>query len=413
MFKLSRSSKLLGWVICLLAALFYCYEYLLRIEPSLMVPQLMSEFGVTAGGLGLLSAMYYYAYTPMQAVVGMVIDYYGSRYVLVTAVAICGIGNLLFGMSHSVFLAGLGRLLIGLGSAFAFVGVLKLTAVWLPKKWFGIMAGITTSLGMVGAMMGDIEMSRLVQHLGWHKVISAGVVIAAFLLVLFIAFVRDKKEVHADAFQGGVPQLLLNFYRIVRNRDILLAGSIGCCLYLSLTVFAEMWGIPYIQSLTHSPTLAAKINSAVFFGWLVGAPLMGWLSNALRSRRTPMIFGGVLAAFTFLLILFIPHLSVVTLSVLLFLFGVFSSAEVLAFVIAREVVGTRLTATAVSIINLLVMLGGMVIQPIVGYMLGWEWHSAKFTLALLVVPFFMLLASGLALILNESYGRRFRRDIHA
>ena len=48
------SSSWYGWLICGLAAAFYCYEYLLRISPSAMVPELMSTFGQSAAAIGLL-----------------------------------------------------------------------------------------------------------------------------------------------------------------------------------------------------------------------------------------------------------------------------------------------------------------------------------------------------------------------
>ena len=81
-----KKMLLLGWIICVIGALFYFYEYLLRIEPSVMMPNLMSTFGISAGLLGLIIALYYYAYTPLQLVVGVLIDKYGSRLTLLFAI---------------------------------------------------------------------------------------------------------------------------------------------------------------------------------------------------------------------------------------------------------------------------------------------------------------------------------------
>ena len=79
------------WTICLLAALFYCYDFLLRVTPSVMVHPLMAEYGVNATEIGLLSAFYYYAYTPLQLPSGAVTDKYNPRWVLSLSAPTCGL----------------------------------------------------------------------------------------------------------------------------------------------------------------------------------------------------------------------------------------------------------------------------------------------------------------------------------
>ena len=76
--KLKQSPKL-GWFICALGAIFYAYEYLLRIAPSAMEDSLRLHFNLTATGFGFLSAVYYYAYVPMQLPVGILMDRYGPK----------------------------------------------------------------------------------------------------------------------------------------------------------------------------------------------------------------------------------------------------------------------------------------------------------------------------------------------
>jgi hypothetical protein len=48
---------LFPWLICFLGALFYCYEYALRIFPSLVAQPIAHFFNITAGGLGGLIAL--------------------------------------------------------------------------------------------------------------------------------------------------------------------------------------------------------------------------------------------------------------------------------------------------------------------------------------------------------------------
>lgn len=136
-------NSILGWIICSLAAIFYCYEYLLRIAPSVMVPELMQAFRANATELGILSAFFYFVYTPMQIVVGLLSDLYGPRRILTIAIITCAIGSYLFSTANILLAAAIGRSLIGFGSAFAFVCILKLAAIWLPQRFFCIICWVS------------------------------------------------------------------------------------------------------------------------------------------------------------------------------------------------------------------------------------------------------------------------------
>src|SRR5690606_5606120 len=128
-------------------------EYLLRITPGLMVEHLQVAFvpanalALDATHIGHLSAFYYYAYTPMQLPVGLMMDRYGPRNILTLAVLSCAIGTFIFASTTVFWIAAAGRFLIGFGSAFAFVGVLKLAASWLPANRFAFVSGLATTLG--------------------------------------------------------------------------------------------------------------------------------------------------------------------------------------------------------------------------------------------------------------------------
>src|SRR5665213_3174456 len=82
----SRFDKsILPWLICGIGMLFYCYNYFLRVSPSVMQDDLMQNLHITAYQFGNLAAFYYYAYTPMQIPVGMIYDRFGARIVLFIA----------------------------------------------------------------------------------------------------------------------------------------------------------------------------------------------------------------------------------------------------------------------------------------------------------------------------------------
>ena len=417
--QVSRNSVYLGWAICGLGAIFYCYEYLLRIEPSVMVPELMRKFQLSAQELGFITSLYYLAYTPMQLFVGLLTDILGPRKMLTAAVLICALGSLLFGSTDLVWLASTGRFMVGFGSAFAFVGVLKLAAIWLPSNRFALFAGLATALGMVGAMMGIVQLSSLVATIGWERTVFIGTVIGFILVPIIWLVVRDT---HGDPYymepleRVTFKEALRGMGSIACNLQMWYCGAIGLALYLSLSVFGEMWGLDFLQKAYGYTTQQASFaNAMVFGGWLVGAPLMGWFSDLLRSRRLVLILGCVCSGLCFMMILYFPAPPVMLVYGLLFLFGFFSSAEIVCFAIGRENCPFHMSGSAVSFVNMLVMFGGMVFSPLVGFLLDKQWGgqmldgvrlytATNYRVALMMIPISLVVALLLTLLMRESYG---------
>ena len=92
-----RKHLIFGITVCLIAAFFYCYEFLLRILPGTLQGELSEAFGhISATTFGQLAVLYYFAYSPMQLPVGMLIDRFGPRKLLSLACLCCTLGSYLF-----------------------------------------------------------------------------------------------------------------------------------------------------------------------------------------------------------------------------------------------------------------------------------------------------------------------------
>ncbi len=420
--------KYLGFVICALGALFYCYEFFLRIAPSVVTSEIRALFQIDATTFGYLMAFYYWAYTPMQLPVGLLMDRYGPRKLLSMASFVCGIGVLFYmNPNHQLSLAQLGRFLIGFGSAFAFVGALKLATLWLPSNRFAMFAGIVTTLGMLGAIFGDVVSVKLFEYYDWQDLfIISGWVGIGLAIVIFMV-VRDKKprlpgmSYHRQGKKrpASLKHIFKEFLKLLNNRQVWINGMIGSCLYLSLSGFAELWGIDYFQTAFGlNKVQAGWANAMVFLGWAVGAPLIGWASDRFKLRRLFLLIGSALAAFLMFIVLLSEALNHYTLYLLMFGVGIGSSAEVLVFAVARDLFAKQLAGSAIALTNMMVMLSGMIVQPLVGALLDMHWVThrtfengmriytqADFNAAIIVVPLGFCFALALSLFLKESCRR--------
>ena len=418
--------SIVGWLICGLGAIYYSYEYLLRIAPSVMEPALREHFDLSARGFGHISSIYYFAYVLMQLPVGVLLDRYGPKRLLTFACMICVIGTFLFTSTDVFWIAAIGRFLVGLGSAFAFVGVLKLATIWLPENRLAMVSGMTSALGTIGAMLGDNFLVHFVDQYGWIKTLNMTAIFGIGLSFLLWIGIEDKpgnyrKHGTVSSLKRGLEDLVI----ILKNKQIWVNGMYGCLVYLPTTVFAELWGIPYLRH-AHgmSANAAGLANSMLFLGFTIGAPLMGFISDSLARRKFPMLIGAIGSAVVMTIILYLPGLNETNIQVLMFLLGMLYSAQSIVFAVGRELSPGEAAGTAMAATNMIVMLGAMLLQPLVGHLLDFSYSTrageailvempvdnlqklytvVDYQFALAIIPLGILMAAILTFFLKETH----------
>ena len=150
----------------------------------------------------------------------------------------------------------------------------------------------------------------------------------------------------------------------------MLAGGIAG----PVLTFAGLWGVPYLT--THHgllTTQAAGVTSVLLIAWAVGGPFMGAMSDRVGRRKPLFIAGSILSALGWSAVIFMPHLPVAVLVALLVLIGFSSGCVIIGFAFAKESVPLFLAGTVSGVANMGVMIGGMVLQPLVGWILDLHW----------------------------------------
>ncbi len=369
---MTRDNKkiLLGIIICTVGALFYCYEFVLRIVPGILQTEISASFGnLSATTFGQLSALYYFAYSPMQLPVGILIDRFGARILLTLACLSCTLGSLMFSYSTSLTVAGAGRFLVGFGSSFAFVGVLSCAIAWLPYRYFSLVAGLMTTIGMLGLVFGEIQLTELAKHSSLNSILFMLVIIGIIMTITLFLVVRDNKQEKACQ-KISFYDFLKDVLQVLKTPEIWIIGAIAAFLYTSLSVFGELWGKSYLET-AHNLTKSQAANtiSWMFVGWAIGAPLGGYLSDKYKNRIIPLLIGAIFALMFIAIILYVPHISYTSLNALILFYGIFSATEIVAFIMANEFIKKAMPGTVFAIINLIVTICGAVFQPLFGKLL--------------------------------------------
>lgn len=410
-------TNVLPWIVWCIAALFYGYQFVVRVSPNVMVTELMSAFSITASAVGALGGMYYLAYAPMQIPVGMLLDKLGPKRLITIAAIICASGCFLFATAKTLWIAQIARFLMGMGSACGFIGAFKVATVWFSPRHLSMIVGLIMMLGTLGGASGA-PFAVLVKNVGWEQSFLILTAVGGVIATLVFLVVRDKPKVKlfdavAEEKQLGV---LESLRRIVVNPQCWLVGFFGFLMYVPLSVFGDQWGASYLMQRYCINTVdAAAPASMMYIGVMFGAPFFGWFSNYLKSRRIPMMIAACGVAFFFALVLYLPGDSLSLMYVLLFASGFMMGGQFLVFTVAYELNATNTGGTASGFTNTICMLTGIFFQPLVGRVLDicWEgqmengiriYTTTGYQWGLSLIPVGACLALVVLLFLRETFG---------
>ncbi len=371
-----KKSKLLPWIVCLSAALFFCYELIQLHMLNSISPMLMKDFGIQGTKLGLLSSTYLLADVIFLLPAGIILDRFSTKKVILSSLALCILGTFGFALAKSFSVACFCHFISGIGNAFCFLSCIILISRWFPAKKHAFLIGLTVTIAMFGGMIAQTPFSALAQMLSWRQTLQLDGLFGIFIFIVNLICIRDAPLPVEKSKSLNISQLRKEI-RACMNRQTLLPGLYTATMNLPLMLIGAVWGSLFLMQVHHIPlSKAAFITSMVHGGTIVGSTFFGWLSDKTRSRRRWMLLGAQLSLLMLLFILFYPSPSFLHLVIWFFLLGFFSATQVLGYPIITESNPPHLTGTSMGIAAVLIMgLAGMT-QPISGALLDFFWDGS-------------------------------------
>lgn len=358
-----NATKLRPYLMWILALSFFAFQFILRIWPSQVMPDIINRFNINISSFGLLASCYYWGYALFQIPIAILLSRYGSKIILFSCCLICGIATVLFSYTDIWLIAVASRFLIGATSAAGFLGVSHIVTEWFLKKEYSKMIGLSFSFGLLGAVYGGKPISLLIEKFSSTNVSNYLGMLCIALAVCIMLFLKDKKDNVATAETVSFAKVKYLF-----NYPLLwILGIANLFMVGTLEGFADVWGINFlISAALISKSDAAGLVSFIFIGMLFGGPILACFSKKFGEFHV-IILSSLVMALIFVPILLLFSSNHKFLAFLFFISGIFCCYQVLIFSVGRDLVKKEHQDITVALLNALNMMGGSFFHTIIGF----------------------------------------------
>lgn len=260
----------------------YLMTWLLRSVNAVVAPDLVRDLGLTASGLGLLTAAYFFTYAAMQLPLGILLDRYGPRRTQAALFVLAALGCLGFALAQNELALTLARALIGLGLAGGLMAGFKTVALWLPRDKVSMGNGCYMAVGALGALLAATPSDLLVQAIGWRSTfVLLGAIVLAVAGAIYLVVPERGGGGRAESWGeqiGGLGRVFKDrlFWRVTP----VVALTNGVALAVQ-----SLWLGPWLvdaQGLTRDGAAVYLMACSLAFG--IGVAGIGTLASALDRR---------------------------------------------------------------------------------------------------------------------------------
>ena len=277
-----------AWVILLVVFLASVAAPLNQNKVPPLMPVMMNAFNLTLVEAGLLMSVFAITGFILALPAGIILGKIGPKITGLLALGCLAAGSALGALAPNVNILLASRVIEGTGMGLIAVVAPAILAMWFPPQNQGTPMGIWATWVPVGSLIMYLLAPAMSATTGWQSVWWLAVIFTLVTMLLYGLFVRMPPNLNASVITQPTAPQSNNLLKSLANRDIwLLALEFGAfnLVFLALATFYptflyENRGYPLPQ--------ASFIASIATIAVLFSAPLAGWLSDRIGSRRLLM-----------------------------------------------------------------------------------------------------------------------------
>lgn len=193
------------WLMVLFAFAATVINYLCRQAYSVSAPTLQHVFSLSDEGYGLLTSVFFLAYTISNGVSGPIIDRLGTKRGYLACMFVWSSAVALIGFAQNVWMLAAFMALLGLGEAGNWPAAVKVVSEWFAPKERSLASGIFNSGAGLGALVGPTAVGLLLLHYGWRPAFVAVGLIGYLWVLGFSLVYRTPKSARNEATVRPAP----------------------------------------------------------------------------------------------------------------------------------------------------------------------------------------------------------------
>jgi len=227
--------------------------------------------------------------------------------------------------------------------------------------------GLTQMLGMAGAAVGSKPVAYMIDRnsgLGWpwQSVWIPFAIFGGALAILLWIILPHATDGRA-AF--SLKSLIRPYEVVFENPQTYLCGLIGGLLFAPTTIGVMVWATEFLhQGENLSMSNAASLASMVPIGWIIGCPLLGFISDRM-GRRKPVLVGGALVMGLALLAAIYAEPGFAARYAIALVLGIASGAAMIPFSVVKEANPAEVKGSASGAMNFLCFMVTGLLSPVI------------------------------------------------
>ena len=389
-----------GIFIWFLVTLFVFYAFFLNTAGAVFSESIKTHLHASDVGVAYAVGSFIIGFALMQIPGGYLLDKFNMRWVVSSGVFLLALGNLTLSYSNTLFLFSLSNFIQGLGASFAFLAAGKLISEWFAPNMFPIMFGLTQSLSCIFAAIIHYYLVLALETISWQSIYQELALFGFTLTALILLFVKSP---NAKTLNQSV-SLRKSLSSILSTSQIWLCSFGAATSFGVLTAYASFWYIDVQKFYNVDTPNSLIISGMVFVGIGIGTPILGWLSNKVKSRNVVIHTSIVLGAMLLLLGIYLPHFNDNTLiptEFISFCIGFFLSGAMLYYTCVSELSENSTRGVALGLVNTLVFLFNSFLLFLPRLFITET--SLSFFTYLWILPFCVMISVLLAYFVKETY----------
>jgi len=358
------------WIVWATGLLAYIVAVLDRTTLGVSGLAAADRFGASPSLLSTFVVVQVVVYAGAQVPAGLLLDRFGSKALIVSGAAVMASGQLLLAFTESLPAAVAARAVVGLGDAVTFISVLRLVPHWFSPRRVPLVTQLTGICGQLGQVLSAVPFFALLAGAGWTTAYVSVAAIGVLSMVLTLALVKNTPNgVVVPTHTTSIRETLASVKTVWLRPGTRLGFFTHMGTQFSVTVFALMWGVPYLTEAQGLSTGAAgglltiSVVAAISSGIVVGI-----FTGRLPHRRSRLVLGIIGAnALAWTVVLALPHRAPLWLLVaLIVVISVGGPGSMVGFDFARTFNPSATLGTAQGMVNM----GGFVASLLVMQAMG-------------------------------------------